>query len=134
MSDKNGLMKLSDILAVEDAVYEIIEVPEWGEGAKVRVKSMSAIDRDQYECMMFKFRNEPNNTRAWEGLRARVIASCMVDADGKRIFPDNDMQWKKLNLKNAAVITRIFEVCMTISGLGAEAEGKSEGNLTTIPG
>lgn len=127
-------LKLTDILSVQDATYAEVETPEWGEGSKVRVKSMTSIDRDRYEGLMFQFRNDPKNTKSWEGMRARVVASCLCDEEGKRLFSSSDQGWRKLNEKSAAVIARIFEKCMEISGLGAEAEGKSEITLIETPG
>ena len=125
-------LKLTDILAINDTVVEKVPVPEWH--GTVYLKSMSSIDRDRYESIVLKLKNEPGNMKGWEGLRARVVAASLCDPKGVNLFPPTGNDWRKLNDKSAKVVTRLFEIVMTISGMGAEAEGESEETLSPIPG
>lgn len=125
-------LKLTDILGIDDAQYLEVHVPEWN--GHVKLKSMTSVDRDRYETLVMRLKNDASgNSKGWEGLRARVVANCLCDDAGRRLFPSDSQDWKKLNEKSAAVISRLFDQCMTLSGMGEEAEGESEGTLT-LPG
>ena len=54
-------------------------------------------------------------------VRAKVIARCVVDDEGKPLFTAADIQ--ALGDKNGAAIDRVFEVAATLSGL---SEGDRE--------
>ena len=124
-------LNLDEILKVNDAVKIKVIVPEWG--GSVYLKSMTSLDRDRYEALVMKSKQN-GSLKAWEGLRARVVANCLCDEQGVRIFPEDTNDWQKLNGKNSAIVSMLFEKCMTISGLGAEAEGESENDLRSLTG
>lgn len=127
-------LDLDGIIGINDEIIEELYVSQWK--AKVRVKGMTAEQRDHYETHMFKLKTNSSTGRLEDlsGIRARVVAACLCDKDGKLLFSDKDDTWKVLNQKSAAAIADIFEVCMTLSGLGAEDEGKPDENLTLTPG
>ena len=98
------------ILAVDDRLYEDVEVPEWRtEGAKdalVRVRSLSGMELDKFQASILtgKGKNRDVNLKA---LRSKLVALTVVDGLGVPIFSDADIQ--ALGNKNAGALNRIFQ-------------------------
>jgi hypothetical protein len=102
-----------DILKAEDCRTQEVDVPEWG--GTVLVRGMTGRERDQFETSMLERgrggRMVPNTANT----RAKVVARCVVDEDGTRLFTDADVA--ALGEKSGAAIDRVFEVAATLSGL-----------------
>jgi hypothetical protein len=105
------------ILSASDRKFTEVQVPEWGDGAMVRVQSLSAQERDTWE--------ESNRTKpdaegkmetVFENMRARLVALVVVDGDGQPLFSRDDVT--EIGKKNAAPIDRIFEAACKLSGIG----------------
>lgn len=126
-------LNFNDIVGANDLKLTEVEVPEWG--GVVYLRPMTAKDRDYYENLMFNMRstNQSKRNDIWSGLRCRVLAATMTDADGRLLFDQKD-QWKLLSGKNTVVIVRLFELAMSLSGMGAAGEEKSEEVLPTTDG
>lgn len=92
-----------EILALDDRKIVEVEVPEWG-GRKVRLREMSAADRDSYEVENLEAREQK---RPAKQVRARLVALCLVDEDGKRVFSDA-ADIEKLGAKSAKALDRLF--------------------------
>ena len=105
-----GYLTRDEILNAKDLNYEDVEVPEWG--GTVRVRAMMAYERDELELEALEAQKKPAAVR---NLRARLVARCVVDADGKRIFTDADVE--ALGKKHGAVIDRLFWVAQRLSML-----------------
>lgn len=105
------------ILGAVDFNFVEIEVPEWG--GTVRIRGLSAAERDQFEARL-GVSNDLTN------MRARLVVSCLVDDDGNRIFKDSEA--RELGNKNAAVMTRLFDEVRNLSGMSDEALGIAEKN------
>jgi uncharacterized protein YnzC (UPF0291/DUF896 family) len=105
------------IFAVSDIKTEDVFVPEWG-GA-VKVKGLTARERDEYETSIVQSRgkNVEINRR---NIRAKLVVMTVVDDAGNRLFGDTDL--KALGEKSAAAIDRLFGVAQRLSGLTAEDE------------
>ena len=101
------------ILGANDLQFEEIEVPEWG--GRVRVRSMTAADRDVYEQSLLSARG-PDEQINMRNARARLLAICLVDADGRRIFDEGDIE--RLGEKSAAAVSRVFDVAARLNALG----------------
>jgi hypothetical protein len=74
-----------EILDYEDIETHVVPVPEWGKKAAVRLKVLSAAERDAFEASTVTVKGgkqKPNLAN----LRARLVARCMVDAKGERVF------------------------------------------------
>lgn len=110
------------ILAVDDTQFRNVPVPEWGEGAEVRVRGLTAKERDDYEAEMFSIderRKKGERVRAnFVNARAKLVQLSVVNEDGERKFSETDIA--KLGKKNAAVMTRIFAVAQELSGMSDE--------------
>lgn len=111
------MLNADAIRAVDDRAYETVEVPEWG--GTVRLRGLTAVERDQYDREMVKF---DNNGKAQLGrldnVRALLVVRCLVDEGGDRMFRDSDARW--LGDKSSLVIGKLFEVCSRLSGMRPE--------------
>lgn len=97
------------ILAAQDLPAEDVDVPEWG-GA-VRVRGMTAAERDGFETTCFDGKGKlivPN-------FRAQLVARCVVDEAGARIFGDAEID--VLGGKSGAAVDRLFDVALRLSGM-----------------
>lgn len=103
----------SQILKAQDrAKLEKVPVPEWGGDVYLRI--LSGTERDQFEDETYKVRGktvELNRTN----IRARLLAICLCDEKGARLFTDADAA--ALGEKASPVITRLFDLAQKINGL-----------------
>jgi hypothetical protein len=102
-----------EILEIDDIKTVVVPVPEWGAKAAVRLKVLSAIERDAFEASTVTTkggRQKPNLAN----LRARLVARCMVNAEGKRVFESGDVA--RLGNKSSAALDRLFAKCQEING------------------
>lgn len=104
MTEKKILSR-EDILAVKDIKLEEVNIPEWG--GSVMVKSLSAAERDEFEESIILERGE-NQKVNLQNFRAKLVALCIVDAEGKRLFTLDDIQ--VLGAKSSAALDRIYGV------------------------
>ena len=98
------------ILAVKDIKIEEFFVPEWD--GSIYIKTMTAEERDKFEEAVF---NKDNGKRKTDvsGLRAKLCAFVICDAEGQRLFTENEVE--TLSKKSAAALTRIFEKAQELS-------------------
>ena len=115
MAAKKYLNK-AEILAQDDLKYEDVQVPEWG-GAWVRVRGMSASQRDEFEASTVQ-RNDKSVTTNLQNIRARLCIMCLVDENGEQLFQHEDTF--PLGAKSAAALDRIFQVAQRLNGLREE--------------
>lgn len=107
-----ALLSRDQILEADDLETREVAVPEWG--GEVIVKALSGEERDAFELSLKQIRGdkmEPNLANA----RAKLVARCIVDEDGTRLFSNSDI--KALGKKSAAALERVFEVAAELSGL-----------------
>ena len=119
------LLGREDILKASDVKMETVQVPEWG-GA-VLVKALSGVERDDYEeSIMIRGKKGAYevNTRL---MRAKLVAASIVDAKGKAIFSEDDLE--VLSKKSAAALDRVFKVAQRLSGLTEEQVQESAARL-----
>lgn len=103
-----------EILGASDLVAESVQVPEWG-GA-VRVRCMTAAERDEYEQTLVATEGEAAGAHL-RNIRARLIAMCAVDAQDKRMFSIADIE--ALGAKSARAMNRVFKVAVRLNALSA---------------
>lgn len=105
------------ILAASDMPpIEAVHVPEWG--GQVFVRPLTATERDQFERRVLQFKN---GAKGSQNLRSVLVAMAACDADGQRLFTDEDAV--KLGAKCAAAMDRVYEVASRLSGLtGADTQ------------
>lgn len=115
-------MRLSkdDILKSQDNAPEEVDVPEWG--GSVLVRGMTGKERDAFELSLMTSgrggRREVNPVN----VRAKLVARCVVDDDGNRLFTDADAA--ELGDKSAAAVDRVYAAAARLSGMtdGEEEE------------
>jgi hypothetical protein len=128
-SDDGMMYDRQAILNADDAKFEIVPVPEWGAGAKVRVRSFTAGQRDAWERSMTKEKKLPGGKSVWvqdaTDIRAKAAVQCIVKANGERVFSDGDVP--HLTKKSAAALDRIFDAVSRLSGIsGKDMEAMEE--------
>jgi hypothetical protein len=102
-----------EILDFDDIKTHVVPVPEWGANAAVRLKVLTGAERDAFEASTVVNRGgkqKPNIAN----LRARLVARCIVDEDGNRIFQSGDVA--RLGNKSSAALDRLFAKCQEING------------------
>lgn len=110
-----ALLDKAAVLAAQDVHYETVAVPEWG--GEVRVRSMTGADRDAWETWLFQNRSDDGKTNL-ANLRGRMVALSVVDADGARIFGDDDVA--ALGAKSAKALDRVYAVAARLNAIGAQ--------------
>lgn len=123
-----ALLTKQQILDAQDIKTETVSVPEWG--GEVRVRALSAAERDQFEDKVVK-RDGKRSRVVLTDIRARLAAICMVDEAGKRLFSDAEMA--ELTKKSAAALQRVFEVAQRLAGITDEDTEELEKNFGSVP-
>lgn len=122
-----------ELLALADRPFEEVPVPEWDavlKGAKLRITAMSAADRDAWELEAYLERKGVGAAAA-KNVRAKLVARCLVDESGERVFGEADVA--ALGRKSAKALDRLFDVAQRLNGL-TETEMKAiEGNSKGVP-
>jgi hypothetical protein len=133
-----GHLGKEDILKATDNDPEEVNVPEWG--GTVLVRGMTGRERDAFEVSMMTpgrgGRREVNPVN----VRAKLVARCVVDDDGNRLFTDADAA--DLGERSAAAIDRVYAAAARLSGMGDDdqeamtrdfALADGEGSSSTSP-
>lgn len=107
-----ALLTADQILGADDRRYEIVDVPEWG--GQVRLRSLTGRERDSFEASL-QDRKGKSVKENIENFRARQVALCAVDEDGKLLFT-NKQQVVLLGNKSVAALQRIFNKCNEMNG------------------
>lgn len=111
-----------EILGLDDRKVVEVEVPEWG-GRQIRVATMTAADRDLYELEIYE---DKKAGRGVTNVRARMVARCVVDAQGERVF--SEAQVAALGRKNAKALDRLYDAATRVNGLSAADQEALEKN------
>jgi len=111
-------MRLSrdDILKAADNEPEEVDVPEWG--GSVLVRGMTGRERDAFEVSMLTPGRGGRRQLDPANVRAKLVARCVVDDDGNRLFTDADVA--ELGGKSAAAVDRVYAVAARLSGMGSD--------------
>ncbi len=137
------MLTKDQILSASDLPTEEVQVPEWG--GSVFVRTMNGTERDAFEQDIIAARardaeqNEasdgvPNAAKSNSELvniRARLAVKTVVDAQGNRLFTDNDAA--ALGKKSGKALDRIFDVAQRLSGIGEKDVKELEGNSNAVP-
>jgi len=105
-----ALLTRSAILAANDLPTRDIAVPEWG--GDIRVRSMTAFDRDQFE-LAIRAQHERGETMS--NIRAHYAAACIVDENGDPLFSVEDVE--ALGRKSGAALDRVFSAITEMNAL-----------------
>lgn len=104
------------ILEQKTLVTEVLEVPEWG--GKVRVKMLSARERDEFESSMMTVDNKGRPVDNRKNARARLVQIAVVHEDGRPFFTKHDI--RTLGELPAAGLQRVFNKVNEMSAISEE--------------
>jgi hypothetical protein len=92
--------------------YSTVDIPE--RNISIRIQSLSEAEKSQYEtCLIAKNGRGIMRERLQDATR-RLIALCVVDEEGKRIFSDSDLS-AIANL-DSYISSRIYDACQEHCG------------------
>ena len=110
------ILDKAGILGADDLRIEKVSVPEWG--GEVCVRNLHGWQRDKCD----EFIQAAQESKNFAHSRARLVAVSLCDEAGKSLdFTDADML--ALSNKSAAPLSRLYSVCLKLSGFsGADAK------------
>lgn len=106
------ILTKADILAAPDLPHEDVAVPEWGDDCVVRIRSMTAAERDEWEAAIVSAKGAVN----LPNIRARLVALCAVGGDGARLFETAE-DIAALGRKAAKPMQRLFDAASRLNAL-----------------
>lgn len=127
MSESNGVSATSkplgraDVFAPRPPKRVKVEVPEFG--GHVYVRELTGWERDDFEAGCVDRGEEKAN---YSNVTARFVALCTCDAEGKRLFTDDDAG--QLGDQSNVGLLRIFTAARKLNGMGQQAEEEARGN------
>lgn len=114
------LLTKDAIFALNDLLFEDVEIPEWN--GRLRVRGMTAAQRDAYEQSLIDARSDARGRTKVEAnftnAKARLAVQCVIDANGQRVFTDAEAA--ALGQKSASAVNRIAQVAQRLSGMSKE--------------
>lgn len=107
-----------------------VEVPELD--ASFRLREMSGTERDRFEAAAFK---EEGGKRTIDPLylRARLVALCLIDESGERMYSDAEITTLSDDLP-ASILGTLFTAAQKLNGLDAQAVEDAGKNSGSAPG
>ena len=109
------------ILAAGDIKLDKVSVPEWG--GDVYLKTISGIDRDQFE--------DGYQEQKMKNFRARFLVLTLCDEKGDRLFTDAEVA--ELAKKSSLVLNRLFEKAWSFNAFTNEAVEDLGNDSTVVP-
>jgi hypothetical protein len=123
-------LKRDAILAAQDLAYEDVEVPQWG--GTVRIRALTAYERDSFERENIDNSGD-NRDLNTANMRARLVARCMVDETGARVFGDGEAL--ELGKKHGAIVDKLFWIARRLSAFtDAELEALVKNSAPGLSG
>jgi hypothetical protein len=119
MEPDHLMLSREQILAAVDLPRETVEVPEWG-GAVI-VSTMTGADRDAFEASVLTG-GKPD----LRNMRAKLVAACVVDEAGNRLFSSSDIE--ALGRKAASALDRVTKAAQRLNRMGEEQFEELKGN------
>lgn len=104
------MLSRDQILQAQDSKTAEVSVPEWG--GTVLVRSMSGAERDAFERQQYEL---AKMGQLGDNMRARMVAFCVVDTQGNRLFSDDDIQ--ALGQKSGIALERVVKAARTLNKL-----------------
>lgn len=109
-----SLLTKDQILSVDDLDTKDVYVFPWR--GFVRVRTMTAHERDRFEQQMFT--NKGGKRERMDDIRATLVSLTVIDEDGKRLFGEKDV--KALGKKSAAALDKIFSEAQSLNAVSDE--------------
>lgn len=112
-----ALLSVQQIFDAQDFETKDVEVPEWG--GTVRIKTLSASERDEFETSTVKTNKAGRQEQNLENFRARYVALCAINEDGSPLFK-NRQEVKILGNKSAKALDRVFAAATELNRMTEE--------------
>ena len=115
---------------LDDANYSTVKVPEFGEGAEIRIRSLTA---DQRQRLLARMRavNEGKMPPIPGGDESLACAMGMVDEKGIPLFSEADSE--AIGRKHPALVTRISNAIWELSAMTKASQEDLEKNSKATP-
>ncbi|MDQ0829543.1 hypothetical protein QF032_001387 [Streptomyces achromogenes] len=128
-----ALLTRAQINDAVDRKWEDVPVPEWGEGAQVRLMELSAADRGYIEAgsVVAQGQNPQLKVESLKVYRQKLVAFALVDEKFERLYSNKEIS--ELDKKSGAVIERLAAKVQELSGMGRFAVKEAEGNSDAAP-
>ncbi len=112
---QDGILGREDIDGIQDARFVEHTMATEGawKGKRVRLRTLQADERDSYEMQSYLSVEKEMPFR----MRAELVARCLVDTQGKRLFGDDEIE--QLGRKSGTALDELFQACRTLNGMGA---------------
>ena len=108
-----------DILAPLTWPTETLEIPEWG--GTVTVRGLSGTELDEFNTSVI--RQKGNNVEVnRRNYRAKLVARCLVNGDGKTPLFKDEGQIVALGMQPVKILDRILEVVNRLNGTTDEEQ------------
>jgi len=126
-----GLLGRDAILAAADLPERTVAVPAWG--GMVRVRGLTARE-------VLRWQAAYEDAEPWRRILG-LVALCIVDGTGARLFTEADLE--ALAGKSPAAIRQVFDRCLEVNGLDAQATesaaknspgGRADASSSASPG
>lgn len=124
-----AILSRTSILTAVDMQTETVAVPEWG--GDVIVRGLTGKERDTFEQASLRRNTKGELELNMSNMRARLVAYCVIDDTGARLFTDADIA--EIGKKSAAALERIAKVAQRLSGMGSEAAEKAAEDFFDAP-
>ncbi len=115
---KYRILNRDDILKAQDLPIKVVPVPEWGEDAAVRIRGLTAKERDEFELTAVKEDFSGVTKAGMINFRAKLVALTVIDEEGNNLFSLEDAE--ELGRKSAQVLDRLFNEARALSGFTKE--------------
>ncbi|MFM9634385.1 hypothetical protein ACKI10_43390 [Streptomyces galilaeus] len=128
-----ALLTRDQINSAVDRKWEDVPVPEWGEGAQVRLMELTAADRGYIEAGSVVAQGQAPQLKV-ESLkvyRQKIVAFGLVDEKFERLYSNKEIG--ELDKKSGQVIERLAAKVQELSGMGRFAVKEAEGNSDAAP-
>jgi hypothetical protein len=102
------ILTREQMAAVLPVKRELVEMPEFGEGAGVYVYGLTAREKADYDASMMKPDMTAVDKRKAKEMKPRLIIAAVRDNDGKQIFTLDDVAM--INAWPSSVLERVHDV------------------------
>ncbi len=99
--------------------YVDVEIDGLG---KVRLQDMNAREHSWYQAQFLDSDGRPDITRASQVYKGLLIALCVVDEHGERMYDESDVD--KILAGSAVVVDELADACMAHCGLDGSGDVK----------
>lgn len=121
------------ILAADDIKLKLVLLPEWK--CKLFVRTLSGLERDQWEAKLASMRKEYEEKTKQkfrrENVRAHFCAMTACNEKGERLFSFDDIE--ALGHKSGAALDRLFDAAAELNRLRNEDVEELLKNFESAP-